>query len=688
MSNGKIFSKSKSLEIRVELEQALKKTKPSRIKVVLRKVIANIILSNNELVNLMADIIPLMKMDDLELRKLCCYYLQTYAPMNPTAAGKALVFFDRWAYDNSSELKILALKTTSSIDNPDFFELSMKITKHLLNDKDTDVRKSAAFSVSRLYEHNSGRVEKSTLINDLNNLLYDENPFVVSISLASLGYIVENSKGLSLTIDKEHSLKLISFLPKTTEWGQTYILNSLMSYIPQTSEEAIDIIEACLPSLQHENSSVVLNTVKVIVYNSNYVKNPQLILPSLSTRLGSSLVSLISKPSEIQFVVLRNIILLLLGNRDLVSVDVQLFFCHYDDPIYIKDTKLEIIYLLANKNNVHVVLRELAEYATEVDISMSRKAIRAFGNLAIKVRNAADECVEELCDLCSNEIPYIVQESVIVLKNILRKYPGEFNYALNELLKHYKLITEPESKTSLIWILGQYGESINNAIPILEELIVSFKDDPIEVQYATMTATTKIYLKMPQEGESIVLKVLKWATEESDNPDIRDRAYLYWRLISSPNVSTHEEFQYFSKQVILNSNPAIATNNDNIDPHVVEELELNIGTLASIYLKPIRQVFRFAKPHILPESPALQPRRTYSSRVVKEEDLQPDVVQARPKATRRRSSYALEKHNSSLSSRTSNSATMKTSESPVKNEDNVKNFVKRLTRKASIRALR
>jgi vesicle coat complex subunit len=28
-------------------------------------------------------------------------------------------------------------------------------------------------------------------------------------------------------------------------------------------------------------------------------------------------------------------------------------------------------------------------------------------------------------------------------------------------------------------------------------------------------------------------KILKWATEEVDNPDLRDRGFIYWRLLST-----------------------------------------------------------------------------------------------------------------------------------------------------------
>lgn len=609
MSDWKLFTKSKSAELKAELEQAFKKSKPhNRVKIVLKKVIANIILNNNELVNLMPDIILLMKIDDLEIRKMCFQYLVNYCQMNVKESLNAIPFLSRLKDDNNSQLRALTIKTLSSINITEFTDLAFRSVKKLLRDDDLYVRRMSIFAIARLYSIDPNRCLDYELIEDLNELLYDSNQMIVSNVLAALDDITQHSKNLTLTIDERNVYTLIKFLNKTNEWNQIYILNSLMSYAPNTTEESLQLIENIMPLLQHENSSVVLNSIKVIIFYSNYVSKPELIIPTLPKRLGSSLVSLLSKPSEIQFLVLRNVILLLLGQKKLVSFEVEMFFCKYDDPIYVKDTKLEIIYLLANEFNVEIVLRELEEYATEVDVAMARKAIRAFGNLAIKINNAANKCVDVLCDLISNGIAYIVEESTIVIKNILRKYPGKFNFAVEELVRHYKVINEPDAKTAMIWILGQYCQLIPVTNIILEEFIQSFKDDPVEVQYATLTSVIKYYLHDPVKGQPIVIKVLKWATEDIDNPDIRDRGYFYWRLISSDEISNLGNFQSITKEIIINNNPIISADNDNIDPNILIELELNIGTLASIYLKPVQQVFRLAKHKKLPKTNALQER--------------------------------------------------------------------------------
>lgn len=43
----------------------------------------------------------------------------------------------------------------------------------------------------------------------------------------------------------------------------------------------------------------------------------------------------------------------------------------------------------------------------------------------------------------------------------------------------------------------------------------------------------KLFLKRPSETQELVQQVLSLATQDSDNPDLRDRGYIYWRLLST-----------------------------------------------------------------------------------------------------------------------------------------------------------
>lgn len=73
------------------------------------------------------------------------------------------------------------------------------------------------------------------------------------------------------------------------------------------------------------------------------------------------LVTLLSSGPEVQYVALRNILLIIQRRPAVLKNDVKVFFCKYNDPIYVKLAKLEIMYRLAREDNANEVLAELQE---------------------------------------------------------------------------------------------------------------------------------------------------------------------------------------------------------------------------------------------------------------------------------------------------------------------------------------
>ena len=133
-----------------------------------------------------------------------------------------------------------------------------------------------------------------------------------------------------------------------------------MHYVPQDVEEATLLAERVAPRLSHQNSAVVLNCIRVLLYLFNYMSD-QRVIDSLCNRLSPPLVTLLSKGSEIQYLALRNALLILQRRPEVLRHDIRVFFCKYNDPIYVKVTKLELIFMLANEQNIREVLAELRE---------------------------------------------------------------------------------------------------------------------------------------------------------------------------------------------------------------------------------------------------------------------------------------------------------------------------------------
>lgn len=127
--------------------------------------------------------------------------------------------------DPNPLVRALALRTMSYIHVRDFVEATMPLAKTLLRDPDPYVRKTAAFCVAKLYDHDRQMVEQSDMIDRLNSLLRDDNPTVVGSALASLMDIWERSDAIKLTIDYGNASKMVAILPDCSEYVVTATLH-------------------------------------------------------------------------------------------------------------------------------------------------------------------------------------------------------------------------------------------------------------------------------------------------------------------------------------------------------------------------------------------------------------------------------------------------------------------------------
>jgi len=198
-------------------------------------------------------------------------------------------------------------------------------------------------------------------------------------------------------------------------------------------------------------------------------------------------VTLVSSQPEVQYVALRNIDLLLQKQPDILSKEMRVFFCKYNDPPYLKLQKLEIMVRIANDRNIDQLLAELKEYAQEVDMDFVRRAVKAIGQVAIKIETAAEKCVNTLLELIGTKVNYVVQEAIVVIKDILRKYTG-YEGIIPTLCQCIDDLDEPNARGALIWIVGEYAEKISNAGDILATFVEGFNEE-----FTQVSRSTKLY---------------------------------------------------------------------------------------------------------------------------------------------------------------------------------------------------
>ncbi len=103
------------------------------------------------------------------------------------------------------------------------------------------------------------------------------------------------------------------------------------------------------------------------------------------------------------------------------SVSYKHFFVRYNDPSSVKLQKLSILTALATGSSLVDILLELSEYVNDMDMDISRLAVRSIGAIAIRLPEAAEEAIEHLLAFLEIRVQHVTAETVIVLKDFLRK---------------------------------------------------------------------------------------------------------------------------------------------------------------------------------------------------------------------------------------------------------------------------
>ena len=572
MSN--YFQNIRSSELS-EIQEQLNSMKPEEKKDAVKTVIAMMTIGK-DVSSLFPHVVKCMETTSIELKKLVYLYIINYARVKPDLTIIAINTFRKDAHEKLNPLiRALAVRTMSCIRVEKITEYLCESLKDCLIDDDPYVKKTAAISVAKLYAISPRLVREHGFPRLTQNLLNDGNALVVSNAAAALLEISRASGKDYLKITPELMGKLLNAVNETNEWGQVFILEAIHTYEAEESKEVEDIIERVLPRLSHQNPAVVLAAVKVILRNMEFVLNADTIR-TLTKKLAAPLVSLLSSQPEIQYVALRNINFILQKRGTIFDKNIKMFFCKYNDPIFVKLEKVDVLTRVADNQNVDVVMSEMKEYASDIDMDLVRKAVRSIGTIACRVERISKRAVEIVLEILKQQgAEQAVQEAVVIAKDILRRYPKRYDQIISAVMSARDRFYEPEAKASFVWIAGEYAEDIENAEEQIEHFVQNFSDENARVQLQILTAAVKLYLKKT-ETEDLVTKVLNLSTGESDNPDLRDRGYIYWRMLSTdPNAT---------KLSVLSDKPAAAEENDEVvKPDFLDTMLENISSLASVY---------------------------------------------------------------------------------------------------------
>ncbi|KAF8925331.1 AP-3 complex subunit beta-2 [Dissophora ornata] len=518
------------------------------------------------------DVVKNVASNSLEVRKLVYIYILRYAEQEQDLALLSINTFQKDLSDKNQLIRAMALRVMSGIRVPVISPIVMLGIKKCVTDLSPHVRKIAAHAIPKCYQLDS--TQKDALIDIINTMLGDNSTFTIGGVLMAFNQVCPDR----LDLIHPQYRKLCKMLVDMDEWGQITAMDLLLRYsrtqflnpigktaaaptsrakkeksvvksfysdddsdVSHHSSDSSDsssddednsvdpdlafLLKCALPLLQSRNSQVVLSVAKLYMH---------LAPAEDSYKIGRPLVRLLRSHREIQYVVLNNIVAIASQRPYVFDQFYQHFFVRSNDPVFIRNLKLDILTMIATESNITFILRELQEYVKSSNKDFVTQAIEAIGRCASNIPEMAESCLGGLLKLAHSKLGSVAAESVVAIRRLLQQRPGDTVGVVTQLTKSLDDITEPLARANIYWLVGQHCEQLPTVAPdVLRKAAKSFCSESESGKLQVLTLGGKLVAQEGTSSKTINLLfqyVLNMARYDLDY-NVRDRARFLRALV-------------------------------------------------------------------------------------------------------------------------------------------------------------
>jgi len=587
MSAPKFFVDHKKGEV-VELLKLLTNPatehNPQKKKEVVKRVIAYMTLGV-DVSKLFYEMVKVSITDDIVMKKMVFLYIVNYAHQVEQGAFLAINTFLRDMKNQNPKVRGLALRMLCSIKFKGVYEYFANALYESLKDAHPYVRKTAVTALLKVFHLNPKLITDKD-IDLLYEMIGDKDPLVVMNVLFVLGEILKKEGGIVLSNKMVNHL--LNIFNQLNEWGQVTVLHLLSKFTPKDQQQMFDIMNILEEYLKTSSGAIVLGVTKVFI---NFTKDNEVLYPQVIKRLRDPLITLLSSCAiqntpEIQYSILCHIYFLILkGGRETFSELYKRFYAEYEEPLFIKKIKLKILVQIANDSNYFDILSEFEEYANEKSSTFGKYSIRKIGELALRVDSSLQAVVEILKKLLTQQVDYIVSESFCVLRDLIRKYPALINEFMHLIESSIQILSnDPRGLSALVFIIGEFGQKIENS-PYILEYLSGLEIHSSEFAYSLLLAGCKLFFKSPGEMQPILGKIFELILKNYKDVDLRDRTYYYYNLMKKDiNLAEY---------IICGQPNVVDYYYSEFDDEYIDQIFAEFNSLSIIYRKPEEKFIKY-----------------------------------------------------------------------------------------------
>ena len=495
-----------------------------------------------------------------------------------------------------------ALKVITSVPK----QLVSQISNHLklsFSDPSPYVRQCAIAGVYKLWQTDPFGCINTGLLESCFHLLSDDSISVMSSVCKTIIHIQHNNHtgntALSILINntlKETFNGIIRNVNGTNTWPVTHLLDTIAYCYVHCIEPREDILNEHMktmltikPLLLSGKPLIIISSIKVIVTFINTfcsIKSPiddDLKLFIKNEYLGiiiNPLMSIVTcKHSELQWIGLKSLQLVIVLNPELFNSCVSSLFIINRDKLYIKREKMNLLTQLINSKNGNILLAEFIQYVNEANTSLSEQAIHSISMVALFVPELIHNCMEQLLLFLDSGCTHKIEAAIVAAQGIYRTYPNTSITFIPKACNLLDVLKMGDSRAAIAWFMGDYSHTIDNIGFLLSTFSVNFQDETIKTQLTIINASIKILLKfkstLNKDIEMLIQNIIHLASISSSHI-VRQQSYYYSNLIK---LDVQIASNIILKQPLL---PFLHTNKFKPDSIIYQDMLSKFGNVSTV----------------------------------------------------------------------------------------------------------
>lgn len=538
------FTESKKGEVN-ELKNLLRNFPTERDKQrkrdIIKKVIAYMTLGI-DVSRLFTDMMLAIETRDLVIKKMVYLYLCNYAPSHPDLAQMCTNTLQKDCGNEDPMVRGLALRSLCSLNLPQMVEYISEPLRKSLQDHHAYVRKTGVMGILKLFYLDRDAFYECNFTDILYDMLRDVDPTVVANCIRVLNEVMAKSENGGMAINRAIMLHLLNRIHEFPEFDLVCVLELVPRYIPASAEEGYQIMNLLDPVLRTSSSAAVLATVRAFLSMIDSIgssqKEIQEIKEQIISRVKAPLITLIASGSnEGCYVLLKQVEALVELCPRLFDDEYRQFYTRFNEPTHVKYLKVKILPLLANPDTAPDIVAELAEIVNDSNTQLSRLAIQSMAKIACRNTGgpgAAESIAQRMVDFLDLNVQHVQSEAATGLTLMIRKHSDLKPVCCQSLVRTLRYVEEGSGKASIIWLLGECCDIVQDAPYALEKLIDDYDNlKDIRVKQNLLNATMKIFFSRPPETQRMLGRLMIKVTDDVSSQDLHDRGLLYYRLLKS-----------------------------------------------------------------------------------------------------------------------------------------------------------